>query len=497
MGGIKERILEIYFDSLELSFYVFLFAVLSFGRAFSALYVNTPFFPLFVTEIFLLLNIPLLFYKYNRLIRLPKVFLIFFLLFFSFSCSYLFAGILKRNIFALRDITLCGYMLFLLIAFIHLDSLKKIKPLIVIIIFSNVINLYVGRCLLTNRYPSESLYNFLSKGKIISLSLYYGIACSFIVSFYEYIRPRAYRLLALIVLSLNVHMLIFVSKGSIWAAVSLSLAFLLLMFKGKFLRLFCFFIPTLIIVSSIILYFDFKGSPRFYRLSLSSFTNELKSYNLFFNGKPHAKLPLKEKVAPTNVTKQNVPTKLSSKVMAAPTVVTSTIQTIKPVSELGANVNNIDWRLGIWKQTLKFGLGSPLIGRGFGIYPEYKIWYSDYKISQPCPPRKGIYLDSGITPAHNHFLTIFFKLGILGLAVFLFLNFYVFVYALNYIKKCNLNFVKNLLIALLGAFVFWHTLAFLFDIIDSPPTTIFLWIIMGLIFAAVEIDKNSLRNIDA
>jgi fatty acid desaturase len=71
------------------------------------------------------------------------------------------------------------------------------------------------------------------------------------------------------------------------------------------------------------------------------------------------------------------------------------------------------------------------------------------------------------------------------------MNYFVFVYALKYMKKCNLSFVRNLLVALLGAFVFWHALALLFDVIDSPPTNIFLWIIMGLIFSVVEIDKSS------
>jgi hypothetical protein len=33
-------------------------------------------------------------------------------------------------------------------------------------------------------------------------------------------------------------------------------------------------------------------------------------------------------------------------------------------------------------------------------------------------------------------------------------------------------------------------MALFIDLIDSPPTSIFLWIIMGLIFASIEIDKQ-------
>jgi O-antigen ligase len=94
-------------------------------------------------------------------------------------------------------------------------------------------------------------------------------------------------------------------------------------------------------------------------------------------------------------------------------------------------------------------------------------------------------------PPHNHLLTVFLKMGVLGLALFLFINSYVFIYALAYLKKTKLKIINNLLIALLGAFVFWHTLALFFDVIDSPSTSIFLWIFIGSIFAAVKLDRKA------
>ena len=33
-------------------------------------------------------------------------------------------------------------------------------------------------------------------------------------------------------------------------------------------------------------------------------------------------------------------------------------------------------------------------------------------------------------------------------------------------------------------------MALFFDVIDSPPTTVILWIIIGLIFACIEVDKE-------
>jgi divalent metal cation (Fe/Co/Zn/Cd) transporter len=55
---------------------------------------------------------------------------------------------------------------------------------------------------------------------------------------------------------------------------------------------------------------------------------------------------------------------------------------------------------------------------------------------------------------------------------------------------CNSEFIKHFLLALLGAFIFWHAMALFFDIIDSPPTSIFLWILFGFIFGVVAIDKQ-------
>ena len=62
-------------------------------------------------------------------------------------------------------------------------------------------------------------------------------------------------------------------------------------------------------------------------------------------------------------------------------------------------------------------------------------------------------------------------------------------YAIRHLKKCNSEFIKLVLVGVLSALVFWHVMALFFDAIDSPPTSIFLWIFIGLIFAAVKKDR--------
>ena len=152
-----------------------------------------------------------------------------------------------------------------------------------------------------------------------------------------------------------------------------------------------------------------------------------------------------------------------------------------------SGLDNIKWRCDVWGKTLGFAMESPLLGKGFGVYPNYST-------ASPSQYLRGsIYLKANIIPVHNHILTIFFKMGLFGLGLFFFINIYVFVYAVKYIGRCNAEITKSLLIGLLGAFVCWHVLALFFDVIDSPPTSVFLWIIMGAIFAVVESDKSNPR----
>lgn len=73
----------------------------------------------------------------------------------------------------------------------------------------------------------------------------------------------------------------------------------------------------------------------------------------------------------------------------------------------------------------------------------------------------------------------------------MFINGYIFIHGLRYVKKCKTDFSRCFLIGSLGAFVFWHTVALFFDIINSSPTSIFLWIIIGFIFNAIEVDKKN------
>jgi len=145
---------------------------------------------------------------------------------------------------------------------------------------------------------------------------------------------------------------------------------------------------------------------------------------------------------------------------------------------------NIKWRLGIWEQTWEEIKESPVFGWGYGTQIDYLIWKK--RLSQ----LKAIGANSGIVPPHNHLLAITYKLGFLGLIIFLFINARVFFYGLLYVKKCKNDYHRRFLIASLAGLIHWHGMAFFFDVLESPPTSIFLWILLGMILSVVYVDRT-------
>ncbi len=146
---------------------------------------------------------------------------------------------------------------------------------------------------------------------------------------------------------------------------------------------------------------------------------------------------------------------------------------------------NVRWRLTVWKQMLKYGFEFPFVGHGFGVQPDFSI--GGKIIGWP----EGVILGLETHTPHNHILTIFFKMGFIGVFLFLYINLKIFLYGFRCVKRCKSEFNKSFLVACLGSFVYWHTTAFFFDVIESPTTNIFLWIILGLILSVVYIDKKN------
>ena len=435
-------------------FFTLLFGVLSFGRAFSIIHIEAHSLPIFVTEIVLLISLPLIISNGRELLKIPPLCLNISLVYFVFGFFYLLGGVLDKNLFALRDFAaLCGYMLFFPLAFISSDSLKHIKLFLFIIVFANLIAIAMGTMLFFGAYPSW-LYGFISKAKIFQIGIVYGISSAFLLVFYNYLKNKALRLLILLLVAINLYMLIIFGVRSLWVAV-ICLAVFLMLISGfrVMVKAYSKLLVSFLLISPVLFYINFavfKSSHLDVLIGRGkSFTNALSGWNKLVSGKTFILYP-RDGAA------------------------------LRDESER-SGFNDIVWREKIWRQTIEFTSGAYLFGRGLGHYPTYDV--EGYQ-----KPRSA-FTDSNIIPVHNYFLTIFYKLGFLGLALFLFINIYIFYYAIRYLKKCNSGFIKLVLIGALGALVFWHAMALFFDVIDSPPTSIFLWVFIGLIFSAVEIDR--------
>lgn len=272
----------------------------------------------------------------------------------------------------------------------------------------------------------------LHGAKGFNFSLYYGLILIFGLSYLSYLKRYRFVLVLLVVLSMS--LIIFLKVRAGWVAMIAGMAFLAIMMKADFIKY-------------------------------------LKKYGLLFV------FFIFLLIVTVNVFSPQILSGVNEKWHGLWHWDTST--------ESSAN---IVWRFNVWKQIMKKIIEKPLLGWGFGAQPGYYIpgWLS--------VNIKGIGSDSGIIPSHNHLLTITFKMGLFGLALFLFVNLKIFFYGLAYVKQCKLEFNRRFLIASLTGIVYWHTMALFFDIIESPPTSIFLWILLGLVLSVIYIDKQSIYS---
>jgi len=494
---LQRKLFNGYVLLIRASFLILLFGVLSFGRAFSILHIEISHFPIFITEIILLISLPLIIVKKNDSLRIPPLFLSIVAVYFLFGLFYSLRGILEENLFVLRDFTvLCGYTLFLLLSLICFDSVRPMKIFVSIIVTANLIALFIGEILVLGLH-SFWFYDFISQAKTFQIGIVYGISSSFLLVFYNYFKNKVMRLFILGIVSANLYMFIIFGIRSLWVAVICLSVFLMLVSGIRSMwKTYLKVLVSFIFVSAALFYVDFIvfKSPQLDVLIGRSkgfiYAIPKLSQNSAFSNRPDTEKL--DKLTSKNELQNNINPLISDPKNKSVSESGFEVNKTSPLNESNKSefrkeserigYDNIIWRKKVWCQTIKFVSGSYLFGRGFGLYPSYNVW--------GIQKLRGPFLDSNITPTHNYFLTVFYKMGFLGLSLFLVINIYVFLYTIRHLKKCNSEFVKHVLIGVLGALVFWHITALFFDVIDSPPTSILLWIFIGFIFAIIKLDKS-------
>jgi len=540
MSLIKEKkFLEVYQTFIKYVFFVFLFLLIAFGRGFAVFHLKTPWVSLFVTEIMLGLSFPLVIIKIKYFFVLPKTFFTFYISFFCMACCYMILGILNRNMFALRDIVYCGYMFFLPLVFTVINNKRSVYQLLLVLFLADLAAIFFGRSFFMESYISPAISKIVLNSKPTNYGLYYGIISSFLISFLFYDLKKEFRFPVLILALVNTYMSFVVGLRCLWLGFLLMFLFVIIVFRNKLLKVLPKFIVGLAVAVSILWFID--GD--IFRLSRTSVISaKLESTQEFFFNIPvfkdffekylvkaaddtdpdkilgdiyiaviKNKNDFKKDIETVNqnllissesankdattVKKETVVVKkettvvrntISKRIKSTEKTKFSTIKKANIEKEI-EQVGNIIWRIDIWKQALAFGFSSPVYGKGFGNYPAYKVWGNNVHKYQT------VGVDSGIIPTHNHLISIFFKMGFLGLFLFLGFNVYSLIYGISYLNNMPEKFNKYFLAGSLGGLIIWHVMAFFFDIIDSPPTSIFLWIILGFIYSIIFLDKSETK----
>lgn len=413
-----------------------------FGRSFSVMGIQTGPLPLYMTEILIALSLVLLLFKEKSITGLwnqwrapvPKDLMVVMAVYFLMGSFYIILGYMANGALALRDITICNYMILLVITLSLMSRIKLSAALARFFVPGMIVLLIYGLISFFVRVPGSSAFKQLIKSnKNTPLAFSLGLIVILGLCFHEYIVKSAKKPLVKSVILIAIQLIAFIllvmsETRAAWLGLIVALI-LVTIFLKKEMKVILLIMVLLAASIWLIAYFDLTLK----KDKLTHLKNEVTS-------------------------------------MAKP----------RMVNMAGANIK---FRFGIWKETWDKIIEKPILGWGFGVQVDYLIWGK--RLSEIAAKGGG----TGILPVHNHLLALWHKLGIVGLLLFLFINARIFFFGFFYVNKCESDFNRRLLVAGLAAMLLWHGMAFFFDILESPPTGIFLWIIMGMIPGVVYRDR--------
>jgi len=412
------------------------------GKAFSIIGFESLGLPLYITEITIAACIIMLLVKERSpqtlwqswTSMLPKGLLPAMAVYFMIGSLYIVLGYFANGMIALRDIVFCHYMLILLFTLSLVSRLPKPGKLFRLFTPLIIILFLFGLTSFFVRVPSTSAFRqYIKITKMMSLSLSSGMLVIFCLSFFGSLKKN-HKKIAFIIAVCAFLLVIVAEVRAGWVGMIAALILLTILLKKEMKVI----LLLLAVVAGSLWTIDHFGLT-IRKNKLSDLSTQIKTIS-----------------KPTQVTLPGA---------------------------------NIKWRLGIWSEIFREIKIKPILGWGFGVQVDYIIW--GIRLSQ----YKAEGRSTGIVPAHNHLLAITHKMGIVGLLLFLFINARIFFYGTGYLKLCNSDFHRRLLVAALTCLLYWHGMAFFFDILESPPTGIFLWILLGTILAVIHKDKK--ENISA
>jgi O-antigen ligase/Tfp pilus assembly protein PilF len=155
--------------------------------------------------------------------------------------------------------------------------------------------------------------------------------------------------------------------------------------------------------------------------------------------------------------------------------------------------NSIARRIAIWKFTIPMIKDRPLLGSGLGIYQYNSLRYQAIFFDQG--ENRSIYPYGFASKSHNEYLQFWAEIGVVGLAIFIWLMIAYFNYGIKYLKRESSEQEKGIVIGLMGA-----VMAVLVDgmfgfPLHLPATIALFWLSLALTVVMIK-RENDAREIN-
>ncbi|GAG08248.1 unnamed protein product, partial [marine sediment metagenome] len=146
-------------------------------------------------------------------------------------------------------------------------------------------------------------------------------------------------------------------------------------------------------------------------------------------------------------------------------------------------------RFAIWKFTTSMIKDRPLLGSGLGTFKYNSLRYQAVFFEQG--ENRSLYPYGFASKAHNEYLQFWVEMGIIGLAIFIWLMIAYFNYGIRYLKRENNKQKKGVVIGLMGAIVAVLVDGMFGFPLHLPATITLFWLALALTVVMIKREADA------